>query len=201
MNRRLKIITLIFCLTAGCIPQTPINPKDTHFKETQVEALLIQAVQILEVAGTDSLSPAYSQARAALDLARQLKPGDARILDGIGCIEWRRGNFKEAEYFFKKAVSTDTSYDAAYVHLALVAERNGDIQASKELLQTAITLTPLNYRAHNNLAAILLDNSSSYQDLSKAYDHLLKANLSSGTDNLPLKQNLHIFKTKQDHAN
>ena len=43
------------------------------------------------------------------------------------------------------------------MHLALLAEREGDAKRATELLTTAIKLNPLNFRARNNLAAILLE--------------------------------------------
>lgn len=143
-------------IAAGCAPvATELNVQQEVAREKRVRELLIEARDLLRSNSVKN----HRHALQALELGRELMPSDPRILDGIGCVEWRLGNEKTAEYFFKKALASKPNYDRAYAHLALVAESRGEFVAAIGLYRRALNHNPMNARARNNLAVLLLDNS------------------------------------------
>lgn len=131
----------------------PLSPEQAAMQEQQVQLLITKSIDEM----TKDARAALDSANNALELARDLDPRDPRVLDGLGCVEWRRGNHDLAAYFFEKALKADPNYDRAYVHLALYEELNQRPDSAERLLRTAIKLNPMNFRARNNYAALLLD--------------------------------------------
>jgi len=150
--------------------------------EESLKNLLTVATKDLRLGTIASLE----RASASLELARDLSPNDSRVLDGLGCVEWGRENYKLAQYFFNRALEANPNYDRAYAHLALVAERRGDSKAAYGLLKIAVGLNPLNYRSRNNYAAVL--GSQGYSQ--EAYRQLLRAYQAGGKDSAVVLSNL-----------
>ncbi len=153
------------CTTGGLI----LTPEQKVERENQIVYLLHKAVEELRVGTPDSLK----SARASLELALELDSEDARIFDGLGCVEYREGNLGAAEDLFKQALVLNSIYERAYVHLAVIAQDRNDHQAAADLLQIALNLNPLNYRARNNYALLIRDKAHehdiAYQELLKVY--------------------------------
>jgi len=150
--------------------QQSLDPQQRNIQEKEVVRLLTLSVRAMRRGDTAG----FRDAEAALGLARELKPGDPRIYDGLGCLAFRRGNLDLAEYFFKKALERDLLYDRAYAHLALIAQERGDIESALELLKIAVETNPTNYRSRNNLAALMstyrIDPPWAFQELLKAVE-------------------------------
>lgn len=174
-------LLLVLLGIVGCVPsaQLVLSPEQMAAKDQKLVSLLTIATQALRASK-------LPQAEAALKLAQELSPDDPRVLDGLGCVEWRRGNHALAEEFFRQALFENRLYDRGYMHLALVAAEQRDHEAAKELLQIALQLNPLNFRARNNLAAELLDSG----DKDKAYQELLVAVQSAQKSDVVLSENL-----------
>lgn len=155
----------VFCLNlAACMPP---KPQDLE-TEQEIEAKL---KTLLAVAVTSLRRDEPEQAEAVLELARELRPADARVLDGFGCVYFRQGRMAEARGMFQRAISADRGYSRPYAHLAAIAKQNGDFQAANELLRAALTLNPLNNRARTNYSVLIhgTDPQRSYRELTKAY--------------------------------
>lgn len=147
--KQLLLSFFVFNLTACVLPIKKFSIAEEVFVEQKVIMLLSQGNSFLLKADGLNVAKAYYQ------VARELKPNDARVIDGLGAIAWREGKTELAFYYFKRAYSLDSKYDRPLVHLALVAEKKGDFVAAKELLLKAIAINPLNYRAKNNLAVLI----------------------------------------------
>lgn len=165
------LLAVALTTVAGCVSLS--TSCRTAVEVQQAEA----RVQKLIVAATDALRQgtpeALERAQGALEVARDLSPNDPRILDGLGCVEWRREHYGLAAEFFNRAIALEPKYDRPYVHLALIAERRGRKEVAKEYLQTAIKLNPLNFRARNNLAVMLLEEGyphAAVRQLLQAYN-------------------------------
>ena len=182
----MKALLFMLLLLVACNPLA--NNHRTIFQELRAEKqvvdLLGRAVSYMRIDTPESLDSAFN----ALELARDLKPNDPRVLDGLGCVEWRRKNFDLAKLFFQKALRQNPSYDRPYAHLAVVAQHDGNTQAAKELNQIAIKLNPMNYRARNNYAVLLMKEGLNL----KARDELLKAIHSSQPEQSALEENLKL---------
>ncbi len=158
------IIFLIGC-AAG---QAALTPEQKAKRELKLQELLRAGNRSLRLGDWDNLDHAQS----AYTLARELSPEDPRVIDGLGCVAWRKGNAEQAEFYFRRAAELNRAYDRPVAHLALVAEQRGHTVAAKELLQRALQLNPLNFKARNNLAATLMRGD---EHLADAQRELLKA--------------------------
>ena len=190
----MKMLLFLFLLVAlipGCA-RRGLSPEDKAIREQKVRLLLAQGNKHLRGSSWDDLD----KAQAAYGTARDLSREDPRAIDGLGCVAWRKGNSKLAEFYFRRAVELDSNYDRPLVHLALIADSRGDKQASRELLQMAIALNPLNFRAHNNYAAVLMNSNSNFKSeerskaLGEAHRALLKAYELSGPEEPYVTENL-----------
>ena len=92
-------------------------------------------------------------AEALLDLAAELKPADARVEDGFGCLALRRMELPEARFRFVRAVTIDPGYARGFVHLARLHDRQGDRQTGEAFLEKALQLNPLDSEARELRAA------------------------------------------------
>ncbi len=173
--------------TVGCVPAvSPLSVQEEQMLEGTLVTLLERATVGLRRGDTRSLDEAY----ASLRVARELSPNDPRVLDGIGCVEWRLGNIDLAEYFFREAIAVSPEYDRPYAHLALVARDRGDTRAAEELLLMAIQINPLNYRARNNYAVEVLENGEDRESRKAAYESLLAAIQTAGEEDPVMSYNL-----------
>lgn len=162
------IICLTIFLLFGCAKALPLKPQRNasraeHFIQTGVISLR---------AGD------AARAEAAFFLAEQLG-GGAAALDGRGCAEYMRGNLLSAERLFKSALSIQPGYSRALSHLGLVAESQGHFAEARNFYEAAIRIDPEDYRARNDLAAMLAETSGR-TETARAKDELMQAHIISG---------------------
>ena len=157
MNRgrifSVMILALQLVSINGCLVRRPPQPslQQSLAREARLVSLLGDATASLR----SPASMALSDAEAALQLALELAPEDPRVIDGLGCVAWRRGESERAKELFQQVLILNPLYDRAFVHLALIAQDEGDDPAAAALLQRALELNPLNVRARNNYALLL----------------------------------------------
>jgi tetratricopeptide (TPR) repeat protein len=86
------------------------------------------------------------------DLIRRLEatPRDIRILFTLGLINKREGNYPEAERYFKRVISEDSSAAEAMTNLANVYLAMGNVDQAIELNSKAIDLKPQKASFHFN---------------------------------------------------
>jgi tetratricopeptide (TPR) repeat protein len=178
------IVFLIFL--AGCIPAVE---QPTISSEQRIERE--HRLQLLVTEGTTEMrqgsSASFQRALAAFSLARDLSPLDPRVNDALGSLSWRMGNKFDARRSFKLAIESDPSYDAAYGHLALLAEEEGKINAAKELYELALSKNPLNFQTRTNYSRLLQRYFSSK---SLPDNELYKAYYSDGKNEPVIRSNL-----------
>lgn len=133
-------------LGGGCAPSLPPAIR----QEAIVRALLAEGAEGLEAGGASGIDRAYGAFSVAADLA----PRDARVVDGLGAVAYRRGHRDHALLLFRQAIQLDPGYSRPYAHLALIAEDDGDTEAARGLLEIARQLNPMSYRARHNLALL-----------------------------------------------
>ncbi|HQH26498.1 MAG TPA: hypothetical protein PLP17_03805, partial [Oligoflexia bacterium] len=152
----------------------------------KTEQLLVAAVQLMRRGGSAGLE----QAKQALLLAAELTPGDARVIDGLGCVAWRQKRYALADDYFYRARALDPSYARAYAHLALAAQERGSIKEAQILLVRSLELSPLDYQTRNNYAALLAQRGTDRELLQQALSELRKAMLSAPGHEPLLRRNL-----------
>jgi len=201
---------LIACLFSGCVlAPGASDPETAAYREQKIRMLLTEGNKQLGQGDRLGDWDSFDRAQAAYEAARELDSGDARIIDGLGCVAWRKGNPKLAEFYFKRAIELNADYDRPIAHLALVAESRGHRHASLELLRRALQLNPLNFRARNNYAALLMkegeraelqasplskDRSEERsEELSEAHRELLKAYELAGPEEELITRNISLL--------
>lgn len=186
------ILALQLAALSGCLLRRPAQPSlgQSLAREGRLVSLLGEATEYLR----SPAATALSDAEAALQLALELAPEDPRVIDGLGCVAWRRGESARAKELFQRVLILNPLYDRAYVHLALIAQDEGDDPAAAALLQRALELNPLNVRARNNYALLLggrgMENS---ELLGAARREIRKANRSVRRVDRVLLRNLSVL--------
>lgn len=159
MNSR--ILITLFCsplfltafLLTGCYYPNAPSPGFLAQQEAVTRQLLTRGVQELQSSETG----AVERAGRLFELAREINRRDPRVLDGLGCYYFRKGELGLARFYFQRALEVDPNYDRAYAHLALIARDDGNIEAARELLRQAVAMNPLNYQQRSNLVALGLE--------------------------------------------
>lgn len=184
---------------AGCLrmPQETDIVRE-YTQEQKVLELLSQGTEALRRQTPDGVDFAHG----AYTLAYELKPRDARVQDGLGAVAFFRGQLNDAEAFFKSAAALDPNYDRPYAHLALVAEKRGDLTAARELLLIALRMNPLNYRARNNYATLLLAQPggalTDRRSVEQAYKHLLRVYQTVGVEDPVASVNMAVARSRRE---
>ena len=187
------LLLLLGLAVFGCVAFRHESSQDSAARETKLRQLLATGNKLLKQGSWQSLD----QAQAAYSLARELAPQDARAVDGLGCVAWRKGNIDLAEFYFRRACELSADYDRPIAHLALVAEARGHLNAAKELLQRAVKLNPLNFRARNNLAALALKGAGDADSLGEAHRELLRAYELAGPEDPIVVGNLDLLSRRK----
>ena len=114
-------------------------------------------------------------AEAAFLLANEIVYNPAAI-DGLGCVEFNRGNFYKAERLFIDAFDENSNYFNSLGNLALLYEMVGHTKEANKLYQIATSANPKNYKIKNNFGGFLFDNynNDSYKGM-LARQEILKA--------------------------
>jgi len=82
------------------------------------------------------LTDRYQEAYSLISAAHKLKPNDPFILDSMGWVEFRRGNFTEAEGYLRKALGKRNDPEIAY-HLTEVLLAAGKPREAKKVWSKA----------------------------------------------------------------
>lgn len=115
-----------------------------------------------------------AKAQASFEVALGVRATSA-ALDGLGCVEFLRGNLSAAAELYRRAYNLDNTYASALVNLALVLEVGGERGSAAQVYERALALDPLNVRARNNFAALLYDTRVGLDGLAVAQSELLRA--------------------------
>lgn len=200
MTSRLDLLLLLILVASSCtltssctMASRQYSAEELAMREQKVRLLLMQGNKALRRGTWDG----FEHAQAAYSTARELAPDDPRVLDGLGCVAWRKGNPNLAELYFKHAAELNPEYDRPVAHLALVAERRGHKRAALQLLRRAVASNPLNFHARNNYAALLLDNFQDGPALAEAQRELLKAYELAGPEDPIVDENLGLLKLRR----
>lgn len=145
--QRYFFIVLLISLACCALPRKP------NLDEVQKVKSLIEQARIKMSSGE------FEQAESIIYLAEEIYPQDVRVLDAKGCLAWHRNRDDLAESLFRNAILLDPSFENSYINLAFVLEQKGNVLQAKALLKKVLEINPLNYKARNNYAGILFDQS------------------------------------------
>ncbi len=114
-----------------------------------------------------------TNAAASFQVAAEITVS-AEAIDGLGCVDFLRGDIDAADLRFQEALDLNPRYGEALLHRAAIHEARGDIIGAEELFNQVIEADPKNVRARNNLAALLAKHGGE-SGRRLAYQELLKA--------------------------
>ncbi len=83
----------------------------------------------------------YQEAFDLINKANELKPNDPAIIDSLGWVLFRLGNYKEAILLLEKALSNYPDHEVS-AHLSEALWMNGEHQRAKIIWQEALKRTP-----------------------------------------------------------
>ena len=97
------------------------------------------------------------EAKASFEVAVEID-GLPAAIDGLGCVAFLRGDFREAEKKFIAAYQMDHSYRQSLGNLALLYEKQGLLEKAAQFYVSAILENPKSYQIRNNYAVFLKRN-------------------------------------------
>jgi tetratricopeptide (TPR) repeat protein len=107
-------------------------------------------------------------------LAKQallVHPNDEKVLLDMSRCYLHRGSMDQAFRFAELALKVNSEFDLVYEHLAVMAHERGDLEARREYLSKALSLTPGSPICHLNFGFALCDAS----EMEEAAIHILEA--------------------------
>jgi len=97
----------------------------------------------------------FDQAIKWIEKAKAAEPGNAIFCNTLGNLQYARGALDDAWESYSRAASLKENFAEAYVNLAMILCRRGQIAEGIQLLKQAITVDPRQYEAHHNLGNAL----------------------------------------------
>lgn len=110
----------------------------------------------------------YERAAEQYDSFLELEPHNAAAWNNLGICRTRLKHFGEAIRAFNKAIENDPRFVFAYVNMARVHEKRGDLTAASQMLEKAISVCPDAERVQ------LCDTLARSYFMQKKYDLALK---------------------------
>ena len=93
------------------------------------------------------------EAKALIEKALELAPGDPYITDSLGWVEYKRGNLEQAATWLEKAYAKQPDAEIG-AHLAEVWFKQGKTQAAQELLRNSLKDAPENETVRNTFKTL-----------------------------------------------
>jgi tetratricopeptide (TPR) repeat protein len=143
-NMSLAAVMVSAVTLPGCF--APPSPAPVQ-RQMRAEELIAQAVLFLR-------DERLEEAEGAFVLSISLLPS-AAATDGLGCVAYRRGDLRQAEQLFLRAIELDREYFAAYSNLGLLYDRVGDVRLARKYFNVAIELQPDDSQTRVNHGVLL----------------------------------------------
>ena len=105
--------------------------------------------------------------RAAL----AIKPENDIVLSNLGLVYHKEKRFPEAVEYFKRALSIDSKFTDAHLHLAETYLEMGSTESAERHLRAAVVLSPLNIQGRNRLGELYLQRG----DVARAEEQFAKS--------------------------
>lgn len=109
-----------------------------------------------------------------LERAYKLKPDDLRVIHMLAGGYLKAARYDESILYFSKLIELDSQETSNYVDISSVYKLKYDYFKSKEFLDKALILDPVNERALRNLLTIYGDSLSPFYDLNKSVNLAFK---------------------------
>lgn len=132
----------------------------------------------------------FAQAVFHFQLAAELAPEDARMVNDLGVAHLRRGDRGRALWWFREAQRLDPTLAAAGYNEGLVFLEVGDAAEAKAAFERALVVDPRSAHAHRQLGLLYHE---AYGDAGKALLHF-QAYLDGHGDDLAIEERVRLIK-------
>ena len=112
-----------------------------------------------------------------LNLARKLIPHDPVLLNLLGALEMKKGNYKNSEKYFLASIKNKKDYRSAFNNLAALYQKTGKINKSLIIFNELLLKFPRDPNLLNNIGNVLIDLNR-YKDAIKYLKKAIKINSS-----------------------
>lgn len=102
---------------------------------------------------------AVDKAEGAWRRALALHPENAIVLNNLGLVASKKKQYGEAVELFQRAARLKPNYTDPHLNLGTTYRDMGEAGAAELQLRAAVALSPLNYRARNELGQLLVSQS------------------------------------------
>jgi tetratricopeptide (TPR) repeat protein len=148
LGLQLSIVLLLLMFLCSCFNHSKISLLN---EEQKISDLINQGTLALR-------EMKLEEAEGAFSAALEILPSSSAF-DGLGCVAFLAGDLHKAEALFLEAHNRDKSYQNVFGNLALLYEFQGELDLASEMYQRILLVQPQDFRARNNFAAYLYDNS------------------------------------------
>jgi archaemetzincin len=132
----------------------------------------------------------FAQAVFHFQLAAELAPQDARMVNDLGVAHLRRGDRGRALWWFREAQRLDPTLAAAGYNEGLVFLEVGDTQEARAAFERALVVDPRSAHAHRQLGLLYHE---AYGDAGRALLHF-QAYLDGHGDDLAIEERVRLIK-------
>jgi Flp pilus assembly protein TadD len=192
-------VTILVAAISGCAGSTKSNDNDSGESSTEDIAPTISKTDDIEtsrpenkkatVAGEEALNQAIKRqndtdiVKAANDLL-MANPVNLKALNALGLSNYKKAKYRAAEFFFNKALKTNSNAAGLYNNLAMVKLAQNEQRDAVKLLKTGLTHDSNNLGILTNLGAIYLSQKD-YSNAEVALETVYK----SGTKDIKVLTN------------
>ncbi len=124
------------------------------------------------------------------------EPDSVRINNNLGNLYFDKGDVKDAQYYYEKAVETEDIFPQPHFNLGSILQSQGDIFGAVKEYEKAIAIDPNFYYPYPNLISIYARNG----DFDKASKYVMKFNDLKPNDPRILYNAAIIISAKGDNA-
>lgn len=110
-----------------------------------------------------------------LQLAKKIISDDSTLLNVLGAVEMKRGNYKISEKYFLESIRSKKENLNALNNLAALYQKIGRIDKSLEIFKKLLIKFPHNQNILNNMGNLLIDHNQ-YEDAIKYLKRAIKLN-------------------------
>ncbi|HKK20316.1 MAG TPA: tetratricopeptide repeat protein [candidate division Zixibacteria bacterium] len=139
---RLPMVPFLILFAAYCVMRIPSIVREASPKRALIYTLVFVAMLVL----------------CNTDIYGYRKKNDAQGFYTMASLYARMGDDSQEAYFYKRAISQDTTLSEAYNNLGLLDASHGNVQEALTLLRKATQLAPANFMYQYNLGYLYLQS-------------------------------------------
>ncbi len=110
----------------------------------------------------------YEQSKELLKRLELRFTDDASVMNYLGLILLKEKRFGEAQLYFSKAISSDSTFFAAFINYAVVSSKMRQDRNAEKAYRQAMRINPLNPKPYYNLG-LLFSSTNSWEEAAEEF--------------------------------